>query len=41
MDLVCKDLGLFDKLSDKYNIPADISKLINKIFNEGRGQIWR
>jgi len=38
MDLVCKDVGLFDKLSDKYNIPADISKLINKIFNEGRGK---
>ena len=36
MDLVCKDVGLFDKLSDKYNIPADISKLMNKIFNEGR-----
>jgi len=38
MDLVCKDVGLFDKLSDKYNIPADISKLINKIFNEGRAK---
>ena len=36
MDLACKDIGLFDKLSDKYNIPADISKLMNKIFNEGR-----
>jgi len=36
MDLVCKDVGLFDKLTDKYNIPADISKLMNKIFNEGR-----
>ena len=38
MDLVCKDLGLFDKLVEKYNIPANISKLINKIFNEGRMQ---
>jgi len=36
MDLACKDVGLFDKLTDKYNIPADISKLMNKIFNEGR-----
>ena len=35
MDLVCKDLGLFDKLADKYNIPANISKLMNKIFTEG------
>ena len=38
MDLVCKDLGLFDKLVEKYNIPTNISKLINKIFNEGRMQ---
>ena len=38
MDLVCKDLGLFDKLVEKYNIPANISKLINKIFAEGRMQ---
>ena len=36
MGLVCKDLGLFDKLVEKYNIPADISKLINKIFTEGK-----
>ena len=36
MDLACKDVGLFDKLTDKHNIPADISKLMNKIFNEGR-----
>tara|TARA_Y100000590_G_C15527796_1_gene941967 strand:- start:24 stop:983 length:960 start_codon:yes stop_codon:yes gene_type:complete len=35
MDLVCKDVGLFDKLTDKLNIPADISKLMNKIFKEG------
>jgi len=35
MDLVCKDVGLFDKLADKYNIPAEISKLMNKIFTEG------
>ena len=38
MDLVCKDLVLFNKLVDKYNIPADISKLINKIFAEGKIQ---
>ncbi|MDC0056941.1 NAD(P)-dependent oxidoreductase [Alphaproteobacteria bacterium] len=35
MDLVCKDVGLFDKLTDKFNIPAEISKLMNKIFKEG------
>ena len=38
MDLACKDLGLFDKLVDKYNIPAKISKLMNKIFTEGKIQ---
>ena len=38
MDLVCKDLRLFDKLVDKYNIPAKISKLMNKIFAEGKIQ---
>ena len=36
MDLVCKDVGLFNKLADKYNIPAELSKLMNKIFTEGR-----
>ena len=36
MDLVCKDVGLFDKLTDKFNIPADISKLMKKIFDEGK-----
>ncbi|MBO6466032.1 MAG: NAD(P)-dependent oxidoreductase, partial [Pelagibacteraceae bacterium] len=30
MDLACKDVGLFDKLTDKFNIPAAISKLMNK-----------
>jgi len=36
MDLVCKDVGLFDKLSNKYQIPAEISKLMTQIFNKGR-----
>jgi len=36
MDLVCKDVGLFDKLTNKYKIPAEISKLMNKIFQKGR-----
>ena len=35
MDLVCKDVGLFDKLTKKFKIPADISKLMNKKFKEG------
>ena len=36
MDLVCKDVGLFDQLTNNLNIPAEISPLIVKIFNEGR-----
>ena len=36
MDLVCKDVRLFDKLTDKFNIPADISKLMVSVFEKGR-----
>ena len=36
MDLACKDVGLFDKLTEKFNIPAELSKLMNKIFKEGQ-----
>ena len=36
MDLVCKDVGLFDKLAKKYQIPAEVSTLMNSIFQRGR-----
>ena len=36
MDLVCKDIGLFDQLINMLNIPAEISPLMVKIFNKGR-----
>jgi len=36
MDLVCKDVGLFNKLTNKYNIKADISKLLNRKFKLGK-----
>ena len=36
MDLVCKDAGLFDKLTKKYNIPAELSALMLEIFQRGR-----
>ena len=36
MDLACKDVGLFDQLSNNLNIPVQISPLMVKIFNEGR-----
>ena len=35
MDLVCKDLNLFDKLTKKFNIPAEMNNLVNKIFKKG------
>ena len=35
MDLVCKDVGLFDKLVKKYEIPAEVSTLMNSIFQRG------
>ncbi len=36
MDLVCKDVGLFQKLTDKFKIPAKMSQLINSIFFKGK-----
>ena len=36
MDLVCKDVGLFDKLTKKYEIPAELSSLMLDIFQRGR-----
>lgn len=36
MDLVCKDVGLFEKLTKKYEIPAELSSLMLEIFQRGR-----
>jgi len=36
MDLVLKDIGLFDKLAHKLNAPLKISPLIVKIFKDGK-----
>ena len=36
MDLACKDLGLFNQLTKKYNIPTEISPLMLRIFNKAR-----
>ena len=33
MDLVLKDIGLFDEIAKKNKIPLEISPLINQIFN--------
>ena len=39
MDLVCKDVGLFDKLTKKYQIPAEVSTLMLEIFQRGREKL--
>ena len=39
MDLVCKDVGLFDKLTKKYQIPAEVSTLMLEIFQRGREEL--
>jgi len=39
MDLVCKDLGLFEKLVNKFKIPAKISKLMLNIFKNGKKKL--
>ena len=36
MDLVVKDMGLFDTLSKKHHIPLDVSPVIFNIFKEGQ-----
>ena len=35
MDLVVKDMGLFDNLSKKYNVPLEVSPVVLNIFKEG------
>ena len=39
MDLVCKDVGLFDNLTKKYEIPAEISSLMIDIFKRGKEKL--
>ena len=36
MDLVLKDINLFNELSLKNNIPLEISPLLIQIFNDGK-----
>ena len=36
MDLVVKDMGLFDTLSKKHHIPLEVSPVIFNIFKEGQ-----
>ena len=36
MDLVVKDIGFFENLSKKYNIPLEVSPVVFNIFKEGQ-----
>ena len=36
MDLVVKDIGLFENLSKRYNIPLEVSPVVFNIFKEGQ-----
>ena len=41
MDLVCKDVGLFNKLTKKFKIPARISNLMLSIFKNGKKKLGK
>ena len=41
MDLVCKDLGLFNKLTKKFKIPAKISNLMLRTFKNGEKKLGK
>jgi len=36
MDLVLKDIGLFQKIAEEHHVPLEISPLMNKIFRDGQ-----
>jgi 3-hydroxyisobutyrate dehydrogenase len=38
MDLVNKDIGLFQKIADDHGVPLEISPLINRIFQDGEAR---
>ena len=35
MDLVCKDIGLFQQIADRHAVPLEMSPLLNRIFADG------
>lgn len=35
MDLVAKDIGLFQQVAERYEVPLEISPMLNKIFADG------
>ena len=41
MDLICKDLGLVEKLRKKFNVPSELIPLVESIFNEGKNKLGK
>ena len=39
MDLICKDLGLVEKLRNKFNVPSELIPLVERIFIEGKNKL--
>jgi 3-hydroxyisobutyrate dehydrogenase len=38
MDLVLKDIGLFQLIAEQHNVPLEVSPLLIKIFEDGRAR---
>ena len=38
MDLVLKDIGLFQKVADRHNVPLELSPMLIKIFEDGNNR---
>ena len=36
MDLALKDIGLFQEVADRHNVPVEISPMLIKIFEDGQ-----
>ena len=39
MDLICKDLGLVEKLKNTFNIPSQLTPIVRDIFIEGKNKL--
>ena len=39
MDLICKDLGLVEKLRNKFDVPSKLIPLVESIFIEGKNKV--
>jgi 3-hydroxyisobutyrate dehydrogenase len=39
MDLVLKDIGLFQSIAEQHNVPLEVSPLLIKIFEDGQARL--